>query len=370
MARRRTGAAARWGAVAAGVAVLVSLPALLGALPATDAPVSAADLRARALASADVPYSGYAQAAGGLALPVGQQLTPVADLLSDRTSMRAWYRGPYDWRVDVVTPTGETDVHRDRGGVWTWEYEDAVVTRSVTGPLTLPTAPDLLPTALGWRLLSEADDAELSRLPAARVAGRDALGLRVVPAAAASSVGRVDVWVDSASGLPLRVRVVGEGGTDADPALDTAFLDVDLAVPPAQVTRFTPPPARELRTGPDQQLLDAARVGARDDVVLPGALAGLARRDVPGAPTSIAAYGRGVTVLVVVPLPDEAAGSLQAALRRAPDAVVDDLGVRIAAGPLGLMLVEGRRGPLLLTGTVDGEALAAAAGELLAGGQR
>ncbi|MGY1841729.1 MULTISPECIES: sigma-E factor regulatory protein RseB domain-containing protein [unclassified Modestobacter] len=366
MARRRTGAAARWAAVAAGTALLVSLPALVAALPATDAAVSAPDLRARALASADVPYSGYAQAAGGLALPVGQQLTPVADLLSDRTSMRTWYRGPLDWRVDVVTPTGETGVHLSPAGRWTWEYEEARVTRSAAGsPLALPTAPDLLPTALGWRLLSEAADDELSRLPAARIAGRDALGLRLVPVDAAASVARVDVWVDADSGLPLRVLVVGDTG--AGPALDTAFLDVDVSTPPASVTRFTAVPARDLRTGPDQQLLDAARAGARRDVVLPAALAGLDRRAVPGVPESIAAYGRGVTVLVVAPLPEEAAGGLRGALRRAPEAVVDELGVRLAAGPLGLMLVDGRSGPLLLTGTVGTDALALAAAELTGG---
>ncbi|MQA32389.1 MucB/RseB-like sigma(E) regulatory protein [Modestobacter roseus] len=352
-----------------GVVLLVSLPALVAALPATDASVSAPELRAQALASAGVAHSGYAQAAGGLSLPVGQQLTPVADLLSDRTSMRTWYRSPQDWRVDVVSPTGETGVYRDSAGVWTWEYEDAVVTRAGTPPLALPTAPDLLPTALGWRLLSEADEAELSRAPAARVAGRDALGLRLVPAADASSIARVDVWVDSATGLPLRVRVVGEGGSDADPALDTAFLDVDLADPGAAASRFTPPPARDLRTGPDEQLYEAARTGLRDGVVLPPTLAGLARRDVPGTPASVGAYGRGVTVLVAVPLPDRAADGLRRALRRSPDAVADPAGVRLSAGPLGLMLVDGSTGPLLLTGTVDGEALAGAAAELTGGGR-
>ncbi|OMQ13888.1 transcriptional regulator, partial [Modestobacter sp. VKM Ac-2676] len=79
------------------------------------------------------------------------------------------------------------------------------------------------------------------------------------------------------------------------------------------------------------------------------------------------AYGRGVTVLVVVPLPDRAAGGLRGALRGAPDAVVDELGVRLAAGPLGLMLVDGQSGPLLLTGTVDTDALALAAAELTGG---
>ena len=105
------------------VAVLAALPALIGALPASDAAVSAAALRTRVLASAGVAFSGYAESAGGLALPVTDQLTSVADLFSERTTMRVWWRGPSDNRVDVVTAAGETGVHTDSVGTWTWDYE-------------------------------------------------------------------------------------------------------------------------------------------------------------------------------------------------------------------------------------------------------
>ena len=88
---------------------------MIGALPASDAAVSAAELRAAVLASDDVGFSGYAESAGGLALPVTDQLTSVADLFSDRTTMRVWWRGPADNRVDVVTAGGETGTHRDAG---------------------------------------------------------------------------------------------------------------------------------------------------------------------------------------------------------------------------------------------------------------
>src|SRR5687767_7569869 len=112
MATRRRGTATRWAAVGALVAVLLALPALIGALPASDTEVSAADLRTAVLGSADVGFSGYAESAGGLALPVTEQLTSVADLFSDRTEMRVWWRGPTDHRVDVITAAGETSIHR------------------------------------------------------------------------------------------------------------------------------------------------------------------------------------------------------------------------------------------------------------------
>src|SRR5688572_2044965 len=143
MAARGHGAARRWAVVAGLVSVLVATPLVIGALPASDAAVSAADLRADVLASADVAYSGYAESAGGLLLPVTEQLTSVADLFSDRTEMRVWWRGPEDHRVDVITAAGETGTYRDECAIWTWEYERALVTRGEPTPFTLPVPADL-----------------------------------------------------------------------------------------------------------------------------------------------------------------------------------------------------------------------------------
>ena len=363
MSDRGRAAAPRWAAVGVLVAVLVSLPAVVGALPVEDTDVSAADLHAAVLASGSVGYSGYAESAGGLALPVTDQLTSVADLFSDRTTMRVWWRGPTDHRVDVVTTAGETGVHRDAEGSWTWEYERATATRTAAAPLDLPAAPDLLPPSLGRRLLSEAADAELSRIGARRVAGRDALGLRLTPAEPAASVRRVDVWVDGDSGLPVQVEVVAKG-TDR-PTLDTRFLDLELARPSAEVTAFRPPPGATVREGRQAEVLREA--GDRVRLVsLPAELAGLPRRVIEGAPPGIGLYGSGVTLLAVAPAPQRLANALRDTLGQSPDAVVDSAGIRIAAGPVGLMLVVSPdRGPYVLTGTVTSDALAAAAAELL-----
>ncbi|MGY1707048.1 sigma-E factor regulatory protein RseB domain-containing protein [Geodermatophilus sp. SYSU D00697] len=368
MTARAHGAMRRWTAVAVLVAGLVALPSIVGALPADDADVPAADLRAAVLASAGVGFSGYAVSAGGLALPVSEVLPAVADLFSDRTTMRAWWRGPEEHRVDVVTAAGETGVYRAPCGTWTWEYESATATRGEPSSLTLPTPPDLLPAPLGRRLLSEATDEEVSRAGARRVAGRDALGLRLVPADAASSVGRVDVWVDPASGLPLQVEVFAEGASD--PALDTRFLDLDLTVPPASVVAFTPPPGATVAEAPDTDEL-IREAGRRTPTgPLPPALAGLPRRSLEGVPAAVGVYGRGVTLLAVAPVPPRLAAGLRQALRVSPDAVVDELGLRVAAGPLGLMLVDAPgRGAHVLTGTVTLDALAEAARQLPGGAQ-
>jgi hypothetical protein len=360
MARR--GAGWRWALVVGLVAALAALPSLVGALPASDAAVDAPQLRAEALASAGLAYSGVAESAGGLELPVTDQLTSVADLFSDRTTMRVWWRGATDSRVDVVGPTGETGYHRDAAGTWVWEYEADRATRARDAALALPTPPDLLPSTLGRRLLSEAADAELSRTGARRVAGRDALGLRVVPAAPAASVAAVDVWVDRDSGLPLQVQVLGRDR--AVPALDTRFLDLDLATPAASTTAWVPPRGATIRSDPGADLLDEAtrRIGR---VTLPDSLAGLPRRTVEGAPPGVTVYGTGVTLLAVAPVPGRVAGGLQRVLSSSPDVVADDAGTRIAAGPLGLMLVDPPGpGAWLLTGTVTLDALATAARSL------
>jgi outer membrane lipoprotein-sorting protein len=360
--RPGSGAGRRWAVVAGLVAALVALPPLIGALPASDADVTAADLRSAVLASDAVGYSGYAVSAGGLSLPVTDQLTSVADLFSDRTTMRVWWRGPADNRVDVVTAAGETGTHRDPAGTWTWDYETATATRSALSPLGLPAPPDLLPSALGRRLLSETADDELSRIGARRVAGREGLGLRLTPADAASSVSRVDVWVDGDSGLPLQVEVYGKG--TRLPALDTRFLDLDLAVPAADVTRFRPPPAAAVRQGQDATVVLEAGRRIRP-VALPPELAGLTRRQLAGVPAGIGLYGRGVTLLAVAPVPPRLANGLRQALDSSPGAVVDSLGTRVSAGPVALMLVQPPgQGPYLLTGTVTLDALAAAAAQL------
>jgi hypothetical protein len=347
--------------VAGLVAVLAALPALVGALPASDAPLSATALRSAVLASAETAFSGYAQSAGGLALPVSDQLSSVADLLSERTTMRVWWRGSRDNRVDVVTPADETDVHRDATGTWTWDYGSNTATRTATAPLALPRPLDLLPSSLARRLLSEAIPQELSRIGPRRIAGRDALGLRLHPSQAAASVARVDVWVDPASGLALQVQVVAKGARL--PALDTRFLDLRLGRPPASVTAFTPPPGASLRPALEfDDVIGQAAAWARP-LPLPPRMAGLPRRAMPGALGNIGVYGRGVTLLVVAPVPERFAEGLRGVLSAAAGAVVHQEDVRASAGPLGLMVVDPPyAGGYLLAGTVTGQALAQAAG--------
>jgi hypothetical protein len=101
-------------------------------------------------------------------------------------------------------------------------------------------------------------------------------------------------------------------------------------------------------------------------VRLPDTLAGLPRRTLAGAPPAIGIYGRGITVLAVVPLPGDVAGDIRSAATQDPNAVIDALGTRLTAGPLSILLVAGTRPQSAIVGTVTLDALAEAAGELAA----
>lgn len=353
----------RWLVVGLGLSVLLALPSVLGALPAADSDVSATELLDQVRASDDVAFSGYAESVGGLQLPVTQDFTDLVDLLGERSRMRVWWRGNDDWRVDTLAATGETDLFHRAGATVVWEYEDDRATLTRDPDVRLPRTADLLPTELGRRLLSEATAEEVTRVSAIRIAGRDAPGLRLQPADPRTTVDRVDVWVDPATGLPLRVQVYGGGSGTA--ALTTTFLELTVAEPSEQDTSFTTPLGAEFRF---EDVIDVAAAADRfAPAVTPDVLAGLARRDDDATDGAVGAYGRGVTLLVAVPIWDQISRPLRDQLEATPGARIDEQGVYVSVGPLGLLLTPGSREQRswIVAGTMDGQTLSDAAAELL-----
>ncbi|MEO6702390.1 MAG: transcriptional regulator [Jatrophihabitantaceae bacterium] len=360
--------------------MLVSLPTVVAALPASASKVTAATLLARIQQSQRVGYSGYAESLGGLSLPVTNQFSALSNLFGDRTQLRVWWRSARDWRVDSIGFSGETDLHGGDLGFWRWDYESnqATFTEQPTAPeIRLPTDLDLLPPQLADRLLSQATPAEASRLPAARVAGISAPGIRIRPDEPASTVDHVDVWADAATGLPLRVKVVGkQAGTTA---LTASFLDVHLATPPASSTAFAVPQGANLHSSADPDL--ATAINQLGGGTPPTRLAGIARNgQLPGL-GSVGVYGQGVTEFVAAPLPRRIAFSLRRQL--APAAAAADAAnnkptsaspsdIVLNAGPLNLLLTSFNDpgGPWLLVGTVTADTLAKAATDLRAAGSR
>ena len=68
-------------------------------------------------------------------------------------------------------------------------YETQRVTRVPDLPVRLPRHEDLLPPLLAERVLDGARPDELGRLPTRRVAGRLAVGIRLTPGSAQSTIG-------------------------------------------------------------------------------------------------------------------------------------------------------------------------------------
>jgi hypothetical protein len=387
----RYGAVGRWAAVAFGTAVLVALPPTLRLLPAADSDISATALLAKIEASANAGYSGYAEAVGGLRLPLSSQFSALVDLFGERSKLRVWWRGGEDWRVDTITPTGEHDVHRDRFGTWTWDYEDNRAVRSDEPEVRLPRPSDMDPAQLGRRLLSEVTAAEITRLPARRIAGRDAPGLRLTPADKQTTINRVDVWADPETGAPLRVDVGGVGL--ALPVVSTAYLDFNSDRPAQSLTRYDPPTGLGIKVDGGNDDL-AARIDSFISVEPPRQLAGYPVRKRLDGLGAIGTYGTGVTVLTAVPLPGRIAGPLGETLAKTPgvqdtqgaptqgsitytdgstggNLIVLQPGPRtllITVGPVSLLevFVDGDQGPAwLLTGTVTADVLKKAASQLI-----
>ena len=95
----------------------------------------------------------------------------------------------------------------------------------------------------------------MTRLPDARIAGRDAAGLRVRTADARSTIEHIDVWALPSDGLPVRVRVYARG--DRNPVLETALLDLSTSPPAASLTTFELPRSAKGRSDEQADIVTA-----------------------------------------------------------------------------------------------------------------
>jgi hypothetical protein len=360
----------RWLLVLSAAAVLVVLLALVPwarSTVALGAPVAAPeDLLRRALASATVPYSATGESRGGLALPDVSGFGDLAALLGGTTRTRIWWQDPRHWRVDTVDPTGETDTYGLPASVTTWDYESRRLTVVVgQSSARLPRADDLVAPAAARRLLGAVGPEDrLGALSPVRVDGRAADGLRVVPGDSRSTIGHADVWVDRATGLPLRLVVVDRAGGDA---LVSEIAGVDIGSPPEDVVFPPAPPIarRSLETAPDL----IARVAAGNPWVMPDRLAGLpASRPLVGGTTT---YGTGLVRVAVLALPRHTAREVMRNVESAGSVVEEVDGGRVArvgSSLLGAVLVRGadREHAFVVTGLVEPALLDAVAADLLA----
>jgi hypothetical protein len=354
--------AQRWAAVVAGTALLVGAPLAVHAWPAEDSGISAADLLASIEAGARHPYSGYVESQGTLQLPVADRFTDVGELFGGPTRMRVWWRSAKEWRVDELLTTGEQDLVHNTQGTLRWRYEQDDATLSNDPAIRLPRAADLVPPTVAALLLDDADESEVRRVPARRVAGVDAPGLRLRPGAEQTSIDHVDVWADPETGVALRVEVTGKGASR--PAFTTAFEDFSAATPPPSRTTFVTPPGAEFRFDALLDIADAANQFA--PYLAPDRVAGLDKA--PQADRAVGIYGSGVTRLLTVPMRHQEANPLREQLLRTLGVQSLPEGTLVTVGPLSVLLTGADgEGGFLLAGTVTAATLTRATADLYAG---
>jgi hypothetical protein len=307
----RRATAGRWAVALGGTIAIGLLPTALAALPANGSDRTPSQIVAAARGSAAIPHEGYAETTGTLGLPDLPRLGEVAALLGDTTHARVWWRSATAWRVDRVTATGESDMYAWHGALHTWDYEGARLRTILSdSPVRLPRVDDLLPPQAARRILAGVTrDDLLTSLPAKRIAGRSADGVRIVPAATDSTVGRVDMYVDSASGLPLSVQLYPRGSSDA--ALSSRFLDVRLVRPDDQV--LTPRIPRTLPNEPVTVPDIAAAIDVFSPFELPARLGTFPRSRGLLSVGGTATYGVGLARFIVLPLTPELGRSALAA---------------------------------------------------------
>ncbi len=353
-------AARRWSLVAVTAMLLIVVPPAVDARPVADRELDAQQLLTRIRAADDVAYSGYVEAHGGLPLPTTDEFGAVADLFGGTSRLRVWWRGADAWRVDRLATGGETDLFHAGPVTTTWNYERLRATSTLDAVVFLPRAVDLLPPRLARLVLTDLRADELSRLPAIRVAGRDAPGLRLTPSLPQASIDHVDIWADADSGLPLRVEILGTG--DRTPPVETSFAEVSLDRPPADTVTFEPP------AGPRPSLGGFGSDSLANHIPAVFRAPQLAGLPAIGAspPGLFSRYGRGVTQFLVLGLDDDVAGPLRRQLATATGVVVDGDGSGLAAGPLRLRLSPHRHfePSWLLVGTVNDQTLRRAAREI------
>jgi hypothetical protein len=366
----RRDAQRRWALVGGGVAALCLLPVAIAAWPAPDVAADPRALHTLILRSAAQPHEGYLDSLGTMGFPDLPALDEVNAMLGGSTRMRVWYASAESWRVAVLSRTGERDLYRLAGSTFVWDFERNQLTQ-VAGelPVRLPWAADLTPPELARRLLGQARGDEIARIGSRRVAGVLAAGLRLTPADPDTSIGRVDVWADPTTGLPVQVEVAGRGGGTV---FTSRFLQLRQEPPDPAVLKPKRPASAgyTVTTAPDI----VAAVNSSVPTALPARLGGRPRAAVSGDIAGVAGYGTGLARFVVLPLPGRIGYRSLNAARRAGAAPVPfdhGEGYEMRSSVLTALIVRATDDPFgrrtfMLAGLVSQDLLRKAAVELLA----
>jgi hypothetical protein len=256
--------------------------------------------------------------------------TGIAAFLGDQR-FRVWHSSE-GVRIAQTFPYAERVLVGGPSGLWTWNSDTAVAVHTAVDPSAVRSATRKLsgslgdPVSLAGRLLDAASrDAEVSTAAPAEVAGRAAYVLRLTPTSSMTKIGSVEVAIDAATRVPLRVQVLAR--STVAPAVNVGFTSVNFGPIEPSMFDFSPPPGTTVRQG--------SVAAAPSDNAAP----------------EVRVFGRGFDLVVAAPVGN--AGRLRFLLP--------------FDGPLGsaeLVDAKGSGGAWILAGPVERSALDAAAARL------
>ena len=160
--------------------------------------------------------------------------------------------------------------------------------------------------------------------------------------------------------MPLRVDVYGDRSRHPD--FTTRSRGSTTPGPSDREVSFEFAPDVDFQRGTSFDAVASANAFA--PFLLPSRVVGLERRGADSGLGAVGVYGRGPTLLLAVPLRDDAADALFRELARSRASREDGSSIALEVGPLSVRLVRGEPANFLLTGTLTPEALEQAAVDL------
>lgn len=185
----------------------------------------------------------------------GRGSSDLSSLVTGSHTMRVWYDSPQKVRLALLGTLGESDLIRNGNQLWSWSSQKNQVThyalpadKSGTTHKTPEPATPMTPQEAAKKLLADVNPTtKVTTDGTVSVAGRSAYELVIAPRDTRSTVGKIEVAVDSDTYSPLRVQIYAKHTTK--PAFEVGFTQVSFGKPNASEFRFTPPKGATLKQG-------------------------------------------------------------------------------------------------------------------------
>jgi outer membrane lipoprotein-sorting protein len=185
--------------------------------------------------------SGLVGSSGGSGLSL-------ESLVTGSNTMNVWYAGKDQQRFALLGQLSEDDLIHNGTDLWSYDSSTRTVTHKTltpdesdqVGSSIASAAPSLDPQAAAEKALAAIDPTTAVVVDrTARVAGRAAYQLQLSPKDTRSLIGSVQIAIDAATSVPLRLQIFAAGATS--PAFQVGFTSVSFNVPNASIFEFVPP---------------------------------------------------------------------------------------------------------------------------------